>query len=81
MHLGYASQWKVQFGKGAGFLPAPPKKVPKEDDRLARRIQLELGSCPDALAALKNSVLGHAISATGLALWSTTAHPTQLTTE
>ena len=76
MHLGYSSEWKVQFSKGAGFLPAQPMKVPREDDRLARRILLELGEWPGPLADLKSPVLGHAISATGLALWGKDAHPT-----
>lgn len=72
-HVAYASEWKPQYGMGAEYLPAPPQKIPKADEYLARRLQHDLKTWPDALALLKPTNAGHAVNASALAVWATSA--------
>lgn len=72
-HVVYASEWKPQYGMGAEYLPAPPQKIPKADEYLARRLQHDLKTWPDALALLKPTNAGHAVNASALAVWATSA--------
>ncbi len=58
---------------GAEYLPAPPQKIPKADEYLARRLQHDLKTWPDALAPLKPTNAGHAVNASALAVWATSA--------
>lgn len=73
LHVAYASQWKPQYGAGAQLLPPPPQKIPKDDEYLARRLQHDLSEWPAALAPLKPTSAGHAVNATALAIWATSA--------
>lgn len=73
LHIAYSSEWKPQYGTGAEYLPAPPQKIPKADEYLARRLQHDLKAWPAALVGLKATQAGHAVNAVALALWATSA--------
>lgn len=73
LHLAYSSEWKPQYGTGANLLPAPPQRVPKADEHLARRLQHDLKAWPTALVGLKTANAGHAVNAIALSIWATSA--------
>jgi len=75
LHIAYSSEWKPQYGTGAEYLPAPPQKIPKADEHLARRLQHDLRTWPTALVGLKTANAGHAVNAVALSIWATSALP------
>lgn len=58
LHIAYSSEWKPQYAAGAGYLPAPPQKIPKADEHLARRLQRDLKTRPIALVGFKTATPG-----------------------
>jgi hypothetical protein len=64
----FSGDWKRHYGGESGFLPEVEGRVRKEDIRLARRIQADLGGWPTVLDGLAVADRGHAINAAALAI-------------